>query len=187
MRFYLESEFFMKNTRKIIIWLLIVIQLSAAKSSETRDYVLSNKSESEIIKDVILADTTSKEKVIVRQTKSWTNKTKTKEFNINTTKRNKQEIFEEKIIIDNFGNEQKVFVRSELSVREETKNTNQNIKISYEHTPEFRNKPITKMGLTAENKQNVKIGVFVPLVVVSAIMVPALIWKKNNPDKVRSY
>jgi hypothetical protein len=46
----------MRNTRKVIVWLLIVMQLVAAQSSVTRDYVLSNKSEDKIVKEVIMAE-----------------------------------------------------------------------------------------------------------------------------------
>jgi hypothetical protein len=165
------------------------MHLVTAQSFTTRDHVLSSKNEGEIIKDVIMADTAhlNNEKTIVRQTKSWTNKTKNKEFNVNTTKRNKQEIFEEKVIIDNFGNEQKVFVRSELNVRDETTNTNQNINIKYQPTIEYRRQPVTKKGRTAEQKTNVKLGIFVPLSIIATVAIPTSIYWHRNPDKFEQF
>ena len=154
--------------KKIIVWLLIVLHLATAQSLETKDYALSNKSE--IIKEVILVDTTSKEKVIVRQTKSWVNRSKTRKLDVSDSRNIRTEVFEQKTIIDDYGKEKTVFVRSQLNINDTTTNTNRKIMFSYEtNTPEFKNNYKGKYGLTAQQKQNVKIGIFVPLVVVSAI------------------
>ena len=172
----------MKNTKKAIVWLLIVLHLATAQSLETRDYVLSNKSEKRILNEILLdSNMTNKNVKIVRQSKSWTNKSKTRKLDVSDSRNTRTEIFEQKTIIDDYGNEKIVFVKSQLNINDTTTNTNRKITFSYEtNTPEFKNNYKGKYGLTAQQKQNVKIGIFVPVVVVSLILVPALIVKANG-------
>jgi len=178
----------MKNVRKTIVWLLIAMQLVPAQSLKIRDYVISNKSERRILNEIFLdSNMTSNEIIVVRQSKNWFNNSKTKRLNVNDTQTVRKETFEQKTIIDDFGNEKVVFVRSEFNISDTT--TNINRKITFDHqinTPEYK-QPRGRLGLTSEQKTNVKIGIFTPLVVCSAIVVPALIYKKNNPDKVNPY
>ncbi|MCL2844904.1 MAG: hypothetical protein FWE23_05575 [Chitinivibrionia bacterium] len=107
------------------------------------------------------------------------------DFDINTRKNTSQEIFEQRTIIDNFGNEQTVYVRSSLFVREETRNTNHNVKIQETWSPHVRQTPVSRTGRTAEQRSNIRIGVFTTLG-FAAILVPTGIYLHKNKDRINN-
>jgi len=126
-----ENGIFMKPARKVIICVSVVLHLATAQSLETRDYVLSNKSERRILNEILLdSNMTNKNVKIVRQSKNWFNKSKTRKLDVNDSRNTRTEVFEQKTIIDDYGNEKIVFVRSQLNINDTTTNMNRKITFS---------------------------------------------------------